>query len=121
MAAEAERGLMVTTFLLTCPPSLNGLFKNVPGKGRRKTKKYREWIKEAGWELVTQRPPPITGPYELSLVIPKRRGDLDNYCKAVSDLLVRHKLVDDDKRARKITLSIDDNADAAVVTISKAA
>lgn len=111
---------VTTTFHISCPPSLNGLFRNIPGKGRRKTKTYLAWIKEAGWELVMQRPTPVAGPYELSLVIPKRHGDLDNYCKAVSDLIVKHHLVEDDRHARKITLSIDDRADAATVTISKA-
>ncbi len=110
---------MTTTFLLTCPPSVNGLFANTK-HGRVKTKKYRDWIEQAGWELKTQRPDPVYGDYELEIVVPRTRGDLDNYCKAVSDLLVTHKLIDDDVHARKIILSRDDRADAVTVTISKA-
>jgi Holliday junction resolvase RusA-like endonuclease len=112
---------MTTTFVLSCPPSLNGLFRNIPKRGRVKTKKYKAWIKQAGWELVMQRPSAVSGPYDLAIVVPKTRGDLDNYGKAISDLLVTHKLIDDDVHARKIILSRDDRADAVTVTISKAA
>lgn len=88
---------MTSTFLITCPPSVNGLFANAK-HGRMKTK-YRDWIEQAGWELKTQRPDPVSGDYELAIVVPRTRGDLDSIT-AVSDLLVTHKLIDDDVHAQ---------------------
>jgi crossover junction endodeoxyribonuclease RusA len=91
---------------LPMPISTNALF--VTGKnGRRfKTKAYRAWIAEAGWRLVTQRPGRIDGRYNLEIIVPRdSRIDLDNHCKCLQDLLVRHEVVSDDRFAENITMS----------------
>jgi Holliday junction resolvase RusA-like endonuclease len=95
------------TFHLPEPPSVNALFANVPGRGRRKTKVYRQWIKDAGWALVAQRPKKLVGNYRLRLSFCrtfKIRKDLGNFEKAVSDLLVRHHVVTDDSCSDSILL-----------------
>lgn len=95
------------TLALPKPPSVNALFANASGRGRIKTKEYRAWIEAAGWELLSQKPVKITGPVALDYVFEDSgRGDLANYEKATTDLLVTHGIIEDDKRSvvRRIQL-----------------
>lgn len=92
---------------LPFPPSVNGLFFNAKGAGRVKTQLYNGWISGAGWSLAAQRPRGIIGAYEIEITAyrpDKRRRDLGNLEKAISDLLVSHGVVEDDSLAEKITL-----------------
>jgi Holliday junction resolvase RusA-like endonuclease len=67
------------------------------GKRRYRTPKYEAWIEEAGWEIRLQKPEPVKGKYHLCVEIHhKSRKDADGTIKAVADLLVTHKLTDDD-------------------------
>jgi crossover junction endodeoxyribonuclease RusA len=87
--------------VLPYPPSTNTLYRNVAGKGRVKTAKYKAWIDEAGFVLVFKRLPAITGPYVLQIDLfqaDARRRDIDNGIKAISDLLVEHQLIEDDSK-----------------------
>lgn len=93
---------------LPFPPSVNGLTLNAT-KGRVKTPEYRAWLKEAGPRIKDSHRAGM-GPYYLSICArrpDKRRRDLGNIEKAVSDLLVAHGVVKDDCLAERITLSWD--------------
>jgi len=93
---------------LPVPPSTNNLYLNVRGHrgGRIKAPRYRLWLKQAGLELLVQRPRPVHGPYRLSIELPRStRGDVGNREKAISDLLVAHGLIDDDRYAVAISIS----------------
>lgn len=74
-------------FALTPPPSVNAMFSNVPGVGRVKTKKYRSWLKVAGWEvqigMIGKRM--IEGKFKATIHV-AAAGDLDNRVKATLDL-----------------------------------
>lgn len=97
------------TIYLPFPPSTNTLFGN-SGKGRRITKKYASWIKEAGQELNAQRVKPIQGRVyvKISLVAPdKRRRDADNTLKAILDLLVKHRIIEDDDNKILLGLNVE--------------
>lgn len=86
-------------FLLPLPPSVNVLYRNVSGRGRVKTKEYLAWELEAGTRLRLQRPVLIKGPIRVVVeaVKPdKRRRDLCNLEKALSDLLVKMGVIEDD-------------------------
>jgi crossover junction endodeoxyribonuclease RusA len=109
---------MSTVLDLPAPPSVNSLFSNVKGRGRIKTRAYKAWLEEAGWSLKSQRPVKVSGPYELKIQMPPTRGDLGNYEKAISDLLVAHHVVDDDKHCRKITIERDALLSLARVTVA---
>ena len=90
---------------LPLPPSTNGLYANIPGKGRVKSANYRKWINAAGWALLEQKPKPVAGDYDMWLYVEwpdKRKRDLDNCIKALSDLLVSHQLVEDDSRCQAL-------------------
>src|SRR4051812_8325581 len=78
-------------------PSTNNLFFNArPAHGgRARTPEYVAWVKEAGWLLASQRPPQVLGRVSLLIEVAepetKRRQDIGNREKAVTDLLVTHK------------------------------
>lgn len=85
------------------PPSVNNLYAH--GRlGRFKTPRYKTWIEAAGWEIKDQKPKQVVGPYGIMMRFGRqnKRRDLDNNIKAVSDLLVAHRIVEDDSLCRKI-------------------
>jgi Holliday junction resolvase RusA-like endonuclease len=59
---------------------------------------YDRWRHDAGWVLRAQRPPEVQGWVGLKIcaVIPERRRDLDNLNQALADLLVEHRVLQDD-------------------------
>lgn len=111
---------MSVTLSLTLPPSTNALYANVRGKGRVKTKRYREWIEAAGWELASQRPGRVPGWYRLTVLIPAKASlDADNL-KALSDLLKRHNVIDDDGLAWSFHVERSEDATSAQITLEAA-
>lgn len=95
------------TFLLPFPPSVNGLYANIPRRGRVKTSRYRAWALEAGLRLNVQRPKFMPGFVRMTIraVRPdNRRRDLANLEKAVSDLLVDHKVIEDDSLIESLSM-----------------
>lgn len=92
------------------PPSVNGLYFNT-GRGRRaKAKPYREWIKDVGdiYLVRTEKMPPFEGPIEVHYRVhpfqDKRRRDLENYVKALSDQLTRLNIIEDDSQIIRSTI-----------------
>lgn len=85
---------------VTPPPSVNNLFVNVRGRGRVKSKAYRDWIAANAWKV--QRLEPITAPrFGVSLWVYGGEGlnmgrDIDNMAKPVLDLLVATKRIPGD-------------------------
>jgi Holliday junction resolvase RusA-like endonuclease len=93
------------------PPSTNSLFANVAGRGRVRTKRYREWAAAAGWDL--QGKGSIPGPFVIDIILSRKKrrsnADLDNHgTKAILDLLVSHKIIEDDSLAEKISIEWGD-------------
>ena len=109
------------SLVLSMPPSTNTLYRNVPGKGRVRTARYRTWAVSAGWELKSQKPKPIDGPVDIRVAIgPPRKGwDADNRVKAVSDLLVEHRLIEDDSwpTVRSVHAEWHPEIDGCVVSV----
>jgi crossover junction endodeoxyribonuclease RusA len=72
------------------------------------SQKYAAWKKHAEWAVVGQvKGKNITGEYTLEIVAvkpDKRRRDLGNLEKAVSDLLQKVKIIEDDYLCQKITM-----------------
>ncbi len=82
--------------VLPFPISTNALFKNKT-RGRAPTAEYLAWQKQAGWELVIQKPERIRGPVSIVYTFEdNRKLDPDNGIKCLNDLLVKHQLIDDD-------------------------
>jgi Holliday junction resolvase RusA-like endonuclease len=96
-------------FYLPIPPSVNGLYINVRGRGRVKSARYRAWLKHAGWELQAQkgRMKTILGPVKVAIYAVRPKGqrapDIDNIQKALLDILVEHKIIEDDRHVVKVS------------------
>lgn len=94
-----------TIINLPFPPTTNTLFFNRAGRGRIRTDRYRTWCTAAGWDLKAQKPQAIEGNYSLEIILgrpDKRRRDVSNLIKAVEDLLVEHRIVEDDSKCADV-------------------
>jgi crossover junction endodeoxyribonuclease RusA len=95
------------TFLLSYPPTANNLFVNV-GKRRVPSAKYKSWKDGESWSIksrmVMQKP--VCGPYTIIISAgrpDKRRRDIDNIIKPISDALVAGGAVSDDSLCQEVT------------------
>jgi Holliday junction resolvase RusA-like endonuclease len=113
-------GVLAMILEISIPPSVNRLWR----VGRRRvfcSPQYIAWLRTAGWELLTQRPARFTGPVRISIAAgrpDRRRRDLDNIAtKALLDLLVAHRVIDDDSLVAAISSKWDDNVAAGRVHV----
>ena len=97
---------------LPFPPSVNGLYAtNWKTKRRFPTKKYTAWklaaelAKDKQWRtvLLTRFEVPVVATYSFGRP-DKRRRDVENYSKAVSDFLVDAKILADDSLIERLLL-----------------
>lgn len=113
----------MTTLVIPMPPSVNALFANVPSRGRVRTRAYKTWSTEAGWQLRTQAPlPSYDGDVAVSIRFgPRdRRRDLDNLAKACLDLLTEHRVLSDDSAVVALSLAWCPETRGAAVTVEAA-
>lgn len=100
-----DRG--VTTIRLPAPPSVNAAYRNVSGRGRAKTKAYRDWLVEADNYLLAQRHTigDFSGRLSIRIRIPeKTRGDVSNRIKLIEDFLVSRGVTGDDSNNYKVSI-----------------
>jgi len=86
---------------LPLPPSVNALYRKAAfkgGRGRTVTPEYAAWREEAGLRLnlaAWDMPKP---PYGVTIRLNlNHNSDIDNRCKAVLDLLVKHGVLTGDQ------------------------
>lgn len=101
---------------LPVPPSTNALYETGRKKDgtpyRRRSDAYEAWITMAGYQLNLQRPQPIIGKAKIEIACPRNgRRDLGNHEKAISDLLVKHGVLRDDRYIEQITMRWHDDAE----------
>lgn len=98
-----------TTVNVAIPPSVNRLWKYNKRGNVYRSAAYEDWITEAGWELRTQRPKPVSSPVRIVLRagLPDRPRDLDNVAKAAIDLLQTHGLIRNDLDVVHLTMRWD--------------
>jgi Holliday junction resolvase RusA-like endonuclease len=114
----------MTTFILPMPPSVNGLWANGKHGKRYRTQLYDSWIHEAGAEIMRQRPKKHAGlvilSYEVQEPAGKRKYDLGNREKALTDLLVSHGIIqaDDNTIVREIKLKWATDVEGVRVTVA---
>lgn len=128
MTAISSKEYRAISFDLPMPPSVNSMYRNVPGKGRVKTKDAKKWATEAGWMLVAQRNRDgrhkcITGSVEVEVTAYRpasKRRDLDNILKALLDLLTSTKTIADDSQVVAINARWVDEGVPCTVTVREA-
>lgn len=108
----------VVALTLPLPPSVNMAWINVPGKGRCRSPEYRRWHKLAFDELALQHPGKIPGRYAIVINVGriKRRCDLDNRIKCLSDLL-SGVVIDDDAMCERLSIGWADDVPAERVVL----
>lgn len=90
------------------PPSVNSMFAtDFKTRRRFKTKVYTNWIKEADEWLVNTVLPTVETEYHLEIILPRTRGDIDNYVKPIADYLVSRGVTPDDKHMRSLSVRRD--------------
>lgn len=118
VAPPARRVVDSVTVLLPVPPSVNRIYRHTKDRGPVKSEVYKAWISGAGWRLQAQRPGRVPGPYVLLLAVPRTsRMDIDNAAKAVSDLLQRHGVVENDREAVRVLLEWHAEHDEVAATV----
>lgn len=98
--------------MLPLPPSSNVLYAtNFMTRRRFPSKAYLKWKKTASGivpkifsGLLKGR---ISAEYAITFPEDKRKRDLENYVKAISDLLVEHKIIVDDSYIDRMLLTRD--------------
>lgn len=92
---------------LPWPPGANHLWRS--GRGRvYRSKKYMDWIHEAGWHIKLAKFSMIEGEFSASIVLnppDKRRVDLDGRIKAILDLAQTHHLIENDYLCRLLVVA----------------
>lgn len=90
--------IKVVEIALPRPPSVNRLWRM--GNGRMfKSAEYTAWIAKCFQSIQGAKVPSVLGKYKLMIRVArpdKRRRDIDNYIKAVSDFLQSAKIIQDD-------------------------
>jgi Holliday junction resolvase RusA-like endonuclease len=113
-------------FRIPNAPGVNNLYRNVPGKGRVKTKAYKDWQYRAAWAMkldgtTTRSWATITGPVIVEIVSGNHRKDSDGPVKAILDVLTLMKVYADDKQVIKHTVSRSEKpCDETIVTVTPA-
>ncbi|GGE18358.1 hypothetical protein GCM10011390_41950 [Aureimonas endophytica] len=76
-------------FTVPMPPSVNHMFKNLPGRGRVKTDSYIDWQMSAKTAIRRQAVPSVSGRVMVNLgfELGVAGADIDNRIKALLDLL----------------------------------
>ncbi len=83
---------------LPYPPSSNRLWTRTR-RGMRKTDAYCDWLRVGGYMVNVQKPEKLLGPYKLFIQAmrpDRRKRDLDNILKPISDLLQATGVIEDD-------------------------
>lgn len=110
------------TLVFAMPPSTNNLFANSRTGGRHKTKTYRAWIAEAGWQILTQPRRSFAGEVSIEIKVGPRQpnADCSNKIKAVEDLLVSHEIIRDDRYVKRVSAEWSEDVKGCQVTITDA-
>lgn len=116
------------TVTLPFPPPVNNLYRNVPGRGRVTTERYRTWKQAAGWDMrqammARNNPPPLEGEVQVFITLCKpdrRKRDLDGMAKAIIDQLVEHQVIADDSQVTWLRLAWSETGPAATVMVEPA-
>ena len=107
----------ILRFKLPFAPSVNCLYS---GNHRRfKSKRYTAWIREATLCLPCV-PMTITGHIEAIYRMnspDNRRRDIENYAKAISDLITANHIIEDDSNIQRLVMEWADDLSPGIVEV----
>jgi crossover junction endodeoxyribonuclease RusA len=111
---------MIISVDLPYPPSANGLYFNAKSGGRVKTPRYEAWRTEAAWLISLAKKTRTEGPYGLTVLVgrpDKRRRDIDNLIKPISDALKHGGAIADDSECQCIEMKWHPDVTGVRVTV----
>jgi crossover junction endodeoxyribonuclease RusA len=114
---------MPTTITLPLPISTNRIWRAGRGGHVYRSPQYRAWVTEAGWSLRAQRPKSVAGPVSVTIAAgrpDRRRRDVDNLAKALLDLLVQHRVLEDDSKVTSFAARWDSSIAPGRVAVTVA-
>lgn len=117
-------GLSGTKIVIELPfaPSVNRLWRVGKNKRFYKTKAYEEWLGTCSWLIAINKLTPILGNYRLTIEATrpdKRKRDIDNFIKAVSDLLQTNGIIEDDCLCEEVIAKWVKSGPPMLITVEK--
>lgn len=90
---------IAVSFTMPMPPSVNQIFRNLPGKGRVKTGAYDDWRAFAVTSIRRQQIAALTGRVLVLFGVERMSlsADIDNRIKAMLDAMVEARVIVDDR------------------------
>lgn len=113
---------MITEINLPFPVSVNAIWRN--GRRTHKSERYKIWRRAAMNEIQAQRPKKIKGKFKISIDLcrpDKRKRDLDNYAKAILDVLEHMNVIENDSLCDGLFMTWGGQQDGATVSIKSLA
>lgn len=100
------------SFTLPTPPSVNRMFRNVPGRGRVKTAHYDDFVHMGVTAIRNQKVQPVAGRVVVIIGVERMsdRADIDNRLKAMLDTIVKARVIEDDSLITAIAVTWLPNA-----------
>jgi len=97
-AVAPDRVAAPVEFTMPTPPSVNQLYRNLPGKGRVKTSLYFDYVSLGVTAIRGQKVEPIPGRVVAIVGVERTSlaADLDNRAKAIFDTIVKAGVLKDD-------------------------
>lgn len=95
------------SFTLPTPPSVNELYKNLPGRGRVKSGVYDDFIRRGIASIRAQTVTTLAG-YVIAIFGVERMSasaDIDNRLKSMLDTIVKAGVIEDDRFITAIAVS----------------
>lgn len=95
------------SFTLPTPPSVNELYKNLPGRGRVKSGVYDDFIRRGIASIRSQAVTALPG-YVIAIFGVERMSasaDIDNRLKSMLDTIVKAGVIEDDRFVTSICVS----------------
>lgn len=112
---------MTLVFTMPRPPSVNAAYKNLKKGGRAKTEKATTFAFHASVELARQHVRGVTGKvvvtYDVGRIADRRKRDVGNFEKLLSDALVANGIIEDDSKIERLSIGWVDGIDGVLVTV----
>jgi Holliday junction resolvase RusA-like endonuclease len=94
-------------FSLPTPPSVNELYRNLPGRGRVKTGVYDDFVRRGVASIRSQSVMPVPGRVVVIFGVERMSAsaDIDNRLKSMLDTIVKAGVIGDDNLVTAIAVS----------------
>lgn len=115
---------MKLDLVMSLPPSVNRIWRQGKLGKVYRSEEYTNWRKKTLWEVGLQAKfGKIQGGYNLFVIVErpdKRKRDLDNFIKAINDILSASGIIEDDHLCQSISMKWGGSGSLCHVTVEAA-